>query len=57
MSITERDMIGWGTALVGIVLGFAGAWLKLGLAEALIGAGPALVGLAGAWGYTAKAKA
>ena len=53
---TERDLIGWGVALAGILASFAGGCLKIGFAEALMAAGPALTALAAAWGYTATAK-
>jgi len=54
MTMTERDLIGWGLAVASVVAGIAAAAVKGGLFEALTAASTGLMGLAVAWGYTGK---
>lgn len=57
MSMSERDVITWGLAAASVVCGIAAAFIKGGLFEALTAASTGLMGLAVAWGYTAKPPA
>jgi hypothetical protein len=54
LEMTQREMIGYGTALLSVVFLAAAAWAKGSWPDALLAVGTGLGALAGAFGYANK---
>lgn len=55
--LTQRELIGYGTALAGVVCLALGAWAKGSLSDAVIALGTGLGVMSGTFGYANKPAA